>query len=133
MTEPVEPGEHGEFPLKDFLGMDIEAVAPGHARARIEVGGPHMNPNGVAHGAVIFAMVDTSMGKAAMSVLDEGQFCATTDVHLRFLRPVRPGPIVADTRVVRKGRVLVQLETRVSDAEDRLLATGTGAFAVITP
>ena len=110
--------------------MKIDSVATGQATASIEIGGDHMNPFGVAHGAVVFAMIDTSMGKAATSVLRDGQLCATTDIHIRFLRPMAGGPVLATTSVIRQGRTLIHLESRVTDATDRLLATATGAFAV---
>ena len=89
-----------------------------------------MNPFGAAHGAVVFAMSDTSMGRAATSVLEPDQLCASTDVHIRFLRPVGPGQLVARSEIIRQGRTLIQLESKVTDSEGRLAATGTGAFAI---
>jgi uncharacterized protein (TIGR00369 family) len=59
-----QPTEYGDFALKGFLGFQIEEVAEGHARARLTIADEHRNPNGVAHGAVYFAMVDTAMGAA---------------------------------------------------------------------
>jgi acyl-CoA thioesterase len=85
------------------------------------------------HGAVLFAMVDTAMGKAVMSVLREGQVFASVDVQLRFIRPVREGELVADAVVLKQGRGVVHLDARVNDPAQRLIATAAGTFAVIGP
>jgi acyl-CoA thioesterase len=124
--------DYGQFPLRDYLEMDVGPGEAGHARATLQVAGQHLNPNGVVHGAVIFAMVDTAMGSATMSVLPEGQFCASVDVQLRFIRPASAGALVADVEVLKQGRAVVHLEGRVVDGEGRLVATASGTFAVIT-
>lgn len=119
------------FALAGDVEMDIGVVEPGRVVASGRAEPRHLNPHGVVHGAVLFLLVDTAMGGATMSVLEEGQICASIEVHLRFLRPVAPGVLRAETSVVHRGRRVVQLESRVLDAEERLVATATGSFAVI--
>ena len=123
---------YGDFPLKQHLGMALGGDEPGRATCRIEVGEHHLNPNGMVHGAVLFAMVDTAMGKAAMSVLDEGQFCATVDLQLRFVRPSSDHELVASVEVLKRGKHVLHLEGRVEDTHGRLIATASSTFAVIT-
>jgi acyl-CoA thioesterase len=123
--------EYGDFPLKRHLGLELDGDTPGRARAGITVGDEHLNPNGVVHGAVLFAMVDTAMGKATMSVLPEGRFCASVDVQLRFIRPASAGALVANVEVLKRGRAVVHLQGSVHDGDDRLIATASGTFAVI--
>jgi acyl-CoA thioesterase len=128
----MNPDDYGQFPLRRFLGMDIEDVRPGHAIARLDVSDDLLNPNGVVHGGVLFTMVDTAMGKATMTSLEEGQLCASIEIQMRFLRPVRSGQLEADTTVIRRGRKVVHLESRIRDADHVLVATGAGTFAVIS-
>jgi acyl-CoA thioesterase len=123
-------------PFADLVGFETRVLAPGHARATLTVGPEHHNPNGVPHGAVLFALVDTSMGGATMSMLPAGQFCASIEVHLRFLQPVLGSHLVATTEVVRAGKRIVQLESRVTagegdEGEATLVATATGSFAIL--
>ncbi len=92
-----------------------------------------MNPNGVSHGAVPFTLMDTAMGAAVMSVLDDGQFCATIEMHTRFLRGVSSGTLTATATVLNAGRRIVHLEARTVDDRDRLVASATSSFAVIEP
>lgn len=122
-------------PFAELVGYTVDIVASGRAHATLDVGPEHHNPNGVVHGAVLFALVDTSMGGATMSALDDGCFCASIEVHLRFLRPVTGTRLVAETQVVRAGRRVVQLESRVFDGtgDGTPVATATGSFAVLGP
>lgn len=124
--------DYGEFPLKGLLGLSIDDEGD-EAVACIEIGHTHLNPNGVAHGAVLFAMVDTAMGKATMKVIPEGCYCATIEIQLRFLRPVGPGPCEARVRVIKPGRSIVHLSADVTDSAGKLSATATGSFAVLAP
>ena len=123
--------DRAQFPLRQFLGMDIEEVEPGRAIARVVVSSDLLNPNGVVHGGVLFTMIDTAMGKATLSVLDEGQLCASVEVQLRFLRPIAGGTLTAEAQVIRPGRKIVHLEARIRDGGGELMATGTGTFVVI--
>jgi len=123
--------DHDDFPLRRFLGMDMEVIEPGHAVTRLPIGETHLNPNGVVHGGVLFTMIDTGMGLAAVTVLD-GDRCASIEVHLRFLSPATSGVVEAHSTVVRRGRRVVHVESRVHDEAGTLVATGTGTFAVIS-
>jgi acyl-CoA thioesterase len=129
MTDEPSTG----FPLAAFLGMATEQAEQGRATARVEAGPAHLNPHGSVHGAVLFALVDTSMGAATMSVLDPGLLCASIDVELRFCRPTFGGGLSATAEVVQAGKRVVHLRADVRDDDERLVAFGTGSFAVIRP
>ncbi len=124
--------DYGHFPLRSFLGMQVESFAEGNGVARLEVSESLLNPNGVVHGGVLFTMVDTAMGKATMTTLGEGQLCASIEIHLRFLRPVAKGRLEATAAVVRRGRRIIHLECRVEHPGDSIVATATGTFSVIS-
>jgi uncharacterized protein (TIGR00369 family) len=71
------------------------------------------------------------MGKATMSVLPEGRYCASVEVQLRFIRPASAGSLVAEVEVLKQGRAVVHLQGAVRDGDGRLVATAAGSFAVI--
>ena len=121
-----------DFPLQQFLGMELTGEEPGVGFAHLDVGPHHLNPNGVVHGAVLFALVDTAMGKSTMSVLDEpGRYCASIEVALRFIRPAVAGRLTATANVIKRGRNVVHLEARVVGDDQRLIATAAGTFAIL--
>lgn len=123
------------FPLGEFLGLTIDQGLPstGRAEVTLQVGDNHLNPNGIAHGAVTFAMMDTAMGAAVMTVVPEGHLCATIEIHTRFHRPIPPGPLTAEASVLTAGRRIVQLEAHTRDGEGQLVASATASFAVFQP
>lgn len=137
ITQTPEPdgvamAEYGDFPLKRYLGMELTGDEPGVGIATVDVGADHLNPNGVVHGAVLFALVDTAMGKSTMSAIDEpGRYCASIEVSLRFIRPAVAGRLTATATVVKRGRNVVHLDARVVGDDERLIATAAGTFAIL--
>ncbi len=131
-AEHDTPDTFGEFPLGRFLGMELSGNEPGVGLAQVVIGPEHLNPNGVVHGAVLFALVDTAMGKSTMSVIDEpDRYCASIEVSLRFIRPAVAGRVTATATVVKRGRSVVHLESRVVEDGGRLVATAAGTFAIL--
>ena len=128
----IDDPEYSEFPLRTFLDFTIDDGIDGEAVAALDVSDRHLNPNGVVHGGVVFTLVDTAMGRATMSVLDEGRICASIEVAVRYLRPITGGRLVATASVLRAGRRIVHLEGRVTvDGDDRPVAVVQASFAVL--
>jgi acyl-CoA thioesterase len=131
-ADAEEEASYGDFPLKRYLGMELHGDDPGVGYAEIEIGPVHLNPNGVVHGAVLFALVDTAMGKSTMSVIDQpGAYCASIELSLRFIRPAVAGRLLATARVVKRGRNVVHLDADVVGDDSRLVASAAGTFAVL--
>ncbi len=116
-------------PFADHIALSVVAQGDGHSRCTLQAGGPHMNPHGVVHGAVIFALADTGMGAALYPTLAPGGTCARVEVRINDFRPVTGGELVCETQVVNRGRTLANLESRVYDAERRV-ASANGNFAI---
>ena len=128
----IDDPEYSEFPLRTFLDFTIDDGIGGEAVAALDVSDRHLNPNGVVHGGVVFTLVDTAMGRATMSVLEEGRICASIEVAVRYLRPITDGRLVATASVLRAGRRIVHLEGRVTvDGDDRPVAVVQASFTVL--
>lgn len=124
------PRTSPEFALRDLLGFDIES-GDGVGRARLDIDERHINPHGTVHGAVPYALLDTAMGGATMSVLPEGNWCSTVDIHTRYLAPIRSGRLTAVATVRRAGRRIVHLDGVVTDDDGIECVLASGVFAVI--
>jgi uncharacterized protein (TIGR00369 family) len=138
MTDPTRPnglaflrailgGAHPPAPIQKTLGFDLVAVEEGLVRFRM-VPGQHLeNPMGGVHGGVACTLLDSAMGSAVMSTLDEKTGYATADLTVHLTRPIsaRTGPIVAEGRVVHRGARVATAEGRLTDAEGRVLAHAT--------
>lgn len=119
-----------EFALRNVLGFDVDAD-DGVGRAWLEIDERHLNPHGTVHGAVPYALVDTAMGAATMSVLADDQWCTTVDIHTRYLAVCRNGRITATATVRRAGRRIVHLDAVVAGDDGTEYVLASGVFAVI--
>ena len=121
-------------PLADIMHISIHASGDGsHAIYKLQVTSDLLNPHGLLHGGAIYTMIDTSMGGATMGTLPVGEACATIEIKVSYLAAVRGGTLTCDTSVLKKGRNVVFLESRVTDDAGKLVAAATGSFAVIRP
>jgi acyl-CoA thioesterase len=129
-TQPTTGASSG--PLTEML--HIRRVESGNGRAlfELDVCAEILNPYGVLAGPAVYAMVDYSMGAAAVSALETGQICATIEIKISYLSSVRTGTVRAETEVVRQGRQIVFLESKVRDEAGKLVATATGSFIVMS-
>ena len=87
-----------------------------------------MSTAGRAHGGVLFAMLDTALGRAVIEELPEGRGCATVELRISDFRPVQHGTIRAYGRCVQRTRSLAYAEGDVVNAEGKVLARASGTF-----
>ncbi|HTZ64265.1 MAG TPA: PaaI family thioesterase [Solirubrobacteraceae bacterium] len=105
-----------------FRLLDIDPEA-GTIEVGFQATDRFLNPAGNVQGGFLAAMLDDTLGPALVATLGPGEWAPTTDLHVQFLAPARPGPIVARGRVVRRGGQIAFLAGELSDADGKLLAT----------
>lgn len=120
----------GLGPFADLLGLRRTAMHEGRARFELVVRPEHMNPHGVVHGGLVYALVDYAMGGAVTSRLRPGERCATLEIKINYLAPVSEGRMAAEAWVVAQTSRIAVLEARVHAEGDRLVALGTGSFYI---
>jgi acyl-CoA thioesterase len=131
VANDVEPSPDPlSFPLQEMVGFTIDK-GDGVETASLDVNERHLNPHGVLHGGIPFTMLDTAMGAAVMSVIPEGFWCTTIDIHTRFLRPCGVGQVSATATDRRAGRPVVHVDAIVTDPENREVVSAAGTFALI--
>ena len=123
--------EHGA-PVCSLIGMRPVDVTDGRARFVMEATEVHSNVRGVVHGGMLATLLDSAMGIAARSLLDDGVGFATTDLSVSFLRAVRPpARLAAEGWVLRAGRRVVFAQAHVVDEDGTLVATGSSSIVVL--
>jgi acyl-CoA thioesterase len=127
---PVTAEDPGVGPFAGLLGLHRAAMAEGRCRFEATVRAEHMNPHGVVHGGVVYALVDYAMGGAVTSHLGPGERCATLEIKINYLAPVSEGRLGAEAWVVARTSRIAVLEARVQADGDRLVALATGSFYV---
>jgi uncharacterized protein (TIGR00369 family) len=119
-------------PAAALLGWKALSLEPGHVRVRYTARPEFGNPQGAIQGGFLAAMLDDAMGPALFTTLAADQFAPTIEMKVNFLRPARPGTLIAQGRVVHKTRSLAFLEGTLATEDGDLIATAT-ATARIQP
>ncbi|MBV6422974.1 MAG: hypothetical protein NAOJABEB_00761 [Steroidobacteraceae bacterium] len=116
-------------PFADLIGFRIDAQAAGKSSLSLEVAPRHMNPHGVVHGAVLYALADTAMGAALYTSLATGEQCATIEIKISYFKPVVSGTVSCEGEVVYRGRAVANLDARIF-LGTVLVARANGSFAI---
>lgn len=108
------------------LGWTVVEVGPGHSIMEWTPTEDHSFRAGdmwIVHGGMVTAILDTAMGQATWSLLDEGEVFLTSDLRTEFYRPTTPGLVRAHGRVVHKTKRVTFAAAELLDANERMLAS----------
>jgi uncharacterized protein (TIGR00369 family) len=120
----------GTLPLNTIaqtLGYDIAEAASGRVIVSAVPTDALLNPAGTVHGGFAATLLDSAMGLAIQSTLEQGISQTTLEFKISLVRPITPetGPIQAEGVVLSCGRRVGTAEGRLTDRGGRLLAHGT--------
>jgi len=119
-------------PAAATLGWELVAVDPdaGTIEVAFAATDAFLNPVGVVQGGFLAAMLDDTLGPALVATLGPGEFAPTSDLHVQFLRPARPGRLVGRGRIVRRGRDVAFLAGELADGDGNLVAVATATAQI---
>lgn len=120
----------GTLPLNTIartLGYDVTEVESGRVVITAAPNDSHLNPAGTVHGGFTATLLDSCMGLAIQSTLEQGVGQTTLEFKISLVRPITPdtGTIRTEGTVLSRGRRVGTAEGRVTDDRGRLLAHGT--------
>jgi uncharacterized protein (TIGR00369 family) len=121
-------------PIATLLGAKPIACDPQAGRITIafEARPEFCNLLGTVQGGMLAAMLDLVMSFAALSTMGGPGFVVPTiDMTTHFLSPARPGPVIGEGAVVKKGRTITFMEGRLRDRDGKLLTTATSSGTLI--
>ena len=101
-------------------GIRFTVVEEGYCECEVELTQNGLNPQGVAHGSLLFALCDGVTGMAAATT---GRSMLTQSASIHYLRPCAAGKLTAKSRVIKNGRRTALCVGEVYDASGRLLVT----------
>jgi uncharacterized protein (TIGR00369 family) len=113
--------------------MSVVRVEPGLAILSMPLS---EEVRGFFEGSIHGGMLATLADAASASCLDDAydfnkHFPVTTDIHVRYYRQPKGGPLVAEARLVHGGRRLLSTDCTVVDADDRVLIRTTATFMLV--
>jgi uncharacterized protein (TIGR00369 family) len=111
-----------------LIDLDLEA-------RRITVGfeakPEFLNPGGNVQGGILAAMLDDGMGPVVVAVTNGEFMGTTTDLHVSYMRPVKPGTISVVGEITNIGKQFVFLEGKLFDASGKLCARATASSLLV--
>jgi uncharacterized protein (TIGR00369 family) len=128
----VMEGRAAPPPVAALLGWELVAADPeaGTIEVAFNATERFLNPIGVIQGGLLAAMLDDTLGPALVATLGPGQFAPTTDLHVQFLRPARPGRLTGRGRVVHRGKDIAFLAGELLDDSGQIVAAATATAKI---
>jgi uncharacterized protein (TIGR00369 family) len=129
----IRDGKAPPAPIQELLGFDLVDVTEGTAAFRYRPDARHRNPLGTVHGGVAMTLLDSAAGAAVHSTLSDGCGYMTLETKVNLVRAVRPttGPLLAEGRVVHRGRTVATAESRLVGADGTLYAHATSTCLIL--
>jgi uncharacterized protein (TIGR00369 family) len=90
-----------------------------------------LNRHGFVQGGLLAAMLDSTMGCAAMASLPPGESIVTLEIKVTFLRPAPPGIIRGFGRLLQRGRSILFVEGDLRDPKGNVLARASATLRVV--
>ncbi len=121
----------------NHVGMVVEEMRRDYTRIRLPWQGFLRQPEGVMHGGVIAALVDTCIVPSISAHYDTRPRMATVQLGVQYLRAVRDSDVVAEAWVEHRGRSMVYCRAEVRSVRPsgkvELVATASLVFRVSVP
>ncbi|MCX2929160.1 PaaI family thioesterase [Mycobacterium sp. CVI_P3] len=118
--------------LFDQLGLHTVESDDGSFVMEMPVDERTTNTAGGLQGGLIATMADVAAGQLASRATPFGFGIATTDLFIRYLRPIKVGPARAVATILRTGKRSVVVQVDIHRGEDNeLAATATVNFAAV--
>jgi len=113
-------------PFMKWLNPIIITAEEGHLEFRYMVRPEWLNPIGNLHGGVTAAIIDDIIG-ATMFSLNENSFVTTINNVIDYFSTAKENDnIVAETKIIKRGRQFVNAQCEIWNADKtRLIARGT--------
>ncbi|WP_080777584.1 PaaI family thioesterase [Chryseobacterium phocaeense] len=113
-------------PFMKWLNPVVLSAEEGHLEFQYTVRPEWLNPIGNLHGGVTAAIVDDIIG-ATMFSLNENSFITTINNVIDYFSTAKESDnIVAETKIIKRGRQFVNAQCEIWNADKtRLIARGT--------
>ena len=125
MYEDIRTRINSSDALARHLGIEVQTISDGYAKAAMPLADHTCNSLGKLHGAAIFAVADVVFAAIGMA---KGFATVSISSAINYIAAGTTGPIVAEARLVGESRKLYTVETSVTDGAGTRIAlfTGTG-------
>lgn len=125
MTDAIAPT------LQTSLGqVRVVENADGRAVIEYEVGAHMCHSGGVAQGGFVCGWIDAAMAHASVSLMPD-LTPMSLELKVSYFAPARPGLVVAEGWIERRGRATCFAEGRLLDPAGKVLAKASSTIRLI--
>src|SRR6185436_17985069 len=118
--------------LPGYLGIRFDSLTAGRLVASMTVRDELVTPMGAVHGGVMAGFVDHTLGCVLYPLMKRGQWAATTEFKLNYLRAVKSGTLTAEATVLALGRRSAVVRVDVSN-DGKLACVAQGTLLIADP
>ncbi len=109
----------------------VMRIEPGAAWLLSPTSDRNLRPGGVISGPTLMSLADTAAYALILAHIGEVPMAVTTSLTIHFLRACKPGPLMAEARMLKLGRRIATCEVSMgSEGPDRWAAKATVAYAL---
>jgi len=111
-------------PYHNFMGIKYSDCSEGYGELKLPIRKELLNSNGMLHGGFYYTLCDLGASTALEATLSEGYYYVTNDINVAVMSSVNQGTVTVKSDVLKSGKRLAFVESRVYNENDELLAVG---------
>ncbi len=120
-------------PYYQLLKISLDQIDEGFARFRMPFRKELTQAYGVVHGGAIATLADTAVAFAMMTIIQPGERVTTVEFKINFLAPVTEEEMIAEARIINKGKRLALADMEVKRGDGKLIAKGLATYIILSP
>jgi len=86
---------------------------------------------GFAHGGVSAALIDSAVGLALCTMLNQRELITTVELNVNFVAPAGPGVLTTRGRIFHKGKRVAVGDAEVRNKQGTLVSKGSATYMIL--
>ena len=122
------------MPFAKHLAMQFEEAGDGWARLRMRYQDENSTAMKALHGGAISALIDTTGAMAAWTTAEIATpkfFGSTVGINVNYLSGAIGEDIIAEGRILKRGKEIIYTDVRVTNETGKLLAQGSVTYRIV--
>lgn len=111
-----------------YNNIEILSMDKDKCQVKLTITEHSLNPYGIVHGGLTFALGDTAMGVLCKVM---GKNVVTLDSNINYLKPGKGSYLLAIPKLIKMGKTTCVLATEIFDEKSDLIAVMYGTYHIV--
>lgn len=111
-----------------YNNIEILSMDKDKCQVKLTITEHSLNPYGIVHGGLTFALGDTAMGVLCKVM---GKNVVTLDSNIHYLKPGKGSYLLAIPKLIKMGKTTCVLATEIFDEKSDLIAVMYGTYYIV--